>query len=257
MKILCLIFSWKGQYKNALKLEKQLLDSNISTMVINSDDDNQPENWINIGNECYFSDQFRKALEIFNNLDYDFLWHIQADASYDDWDSIIESAKSSYQKYNWGVFAPNVDDTFYISERTDVFDLEDDLKLVATTDNTCWIIHKDMIKQINDNISLMEDNHLGWGWDLLLCSFAHIQKRLVIRDYKFTVNHPPSTGYKKDIAEQEMFDMFNKCPDEIRKSIYFIKQSPNNILSYYDIDLPKTVSPVTSGFVYDTEVMFR
>ena len=98
MKILCFIFSWKGQFANAINLEEQIAPFVDNLVVINSDDDNQPENWINIGNECYFSDQFRKALEIFNNLDYDFLWHIQADASYDDWDSIIESAKSSYQK---------------------------------------------------------------------------------------------------------------------------------------------------------------
>lgn len=248
MKILCFIFSWKGQFENTIKLEKQFSSIGIDTVVINSDDEHTKSGWIDIGNECYFSDQFRKALEIFNNSDADFMWHIQADASYDDWNSILASAKNSYEKYDWGVFAPNVDDTFYVSTKTDVFDLEDKFTVVATTDNTCWIIHRDIINMLLKYLYLMDGNHLGWGWDLLICAFSHIDKKYVIRDYSYTIDHPKSTGYMKDNAEKEMLEMFNKCPDELKQAIYLIKQSPKELARYYN----KVVKNNT--FIYDTEI---
>ena len=251
LNILCFIFSWKGQYENAVFLEKQFSKLGLEVIVINSDDEVEKGNWINIGDECYFSDQFRKALEIFNKSEAEFFFHVQADASYEDWRSVISSAESSFSEYQWGVFAPNVDDTFYISTRTDVFDLGNDKKVVATTDNTCWIVHKDIINELNNNINLMEGNHLGWGWDLLICGFSHIKQRKVIRDYSITVNHPKSTGYMKETAEKEMFDMFGKCPDELKRVIYYIKQEPNKICEYYGVQ----VEEKGSILIYDTEIM--
>lgn len=248
MNILCFIFSWRGQYENAKILEQQINSIGVPTVVINSDEENEPDSWINIGNDCYFSDQFRKCLSLFDCTKYDFLWHIQADASFSDFSSIINSAESSFQLYNWGVYAPNVDDTFYIKERTDVFPITDKLSVVATTDNTCWIIHKDIIEILKQNIDLMDDNHYGWGWDLLLCGFSHLEKRYVIRDYTYTVIHPRSTGYMKELAEKEMIDMFNKCPENIKKVIFYIKQQHLSIKQYY-------INSQEKIFFYDTEII--
>lgn len=247
MKIKCFIFSWKGQYENALKLEKQL-SPHVDTIIINSDDDNKPDHWVNIGNHCYFSDQFRKALSLFDNKEYDFFWHVQADASYDDWESILKSAKESYEKYHWGVYAPNVNDTFYISERTDMFDLEDNLRVVADTDNTCWIVHKDIISDMNSELILMETNQLGWGWDLLICAFSHLRRRYVIRDYNYEIKHPAGTGYKKDQAEIEMAEMFQKCNDILKSVIYDMKMEHKALNALYNREEPKQ----DSIFVYDT-----
>lgn len=243
MKTQCFIFSWKGQYENTLKLENHL-SKFLDVTVINSDDDNKNDHWVNIGDECYFSKQFKTALELFDSTKYEFFFHIQADASYDDWNSILKSAKTSFRKYNWGVFAPNVDDTFYISERTDVFALEDTLKVVATTDNTCWFVHKDIIEAMKENVHFMDENELGWGWDLLICAFSHLNKRKVIRDYSMTVDHPKSTGYKKEQAEMEMSIMFEKTSNELKQMIYLIKAHPILIAKYYGIE--------NNMFVYDT-----
>jgi len=226
MKTLCFVFSWKGQYQNAIKLEQQLSPLVDKLYVINSDDDNTPEHWINIGNECYFSDQFRKALDIAKTEDYDVFWHVQADASYSDWKSVVDSAAATREEYNWGVYAPNVDDTFYVAAKTDVARLEKNLSIVGTTDNTCWFIDKEMIEGMRDNLYLMKDNHLGWGWDLIVCGLSHIKDRKVIRDYNFTINHPKSTGYKKEEAEVEMMEMYRRCPDNLREAIYKIKTQP-------------------------------
>jgi hypothetical protein len=227
MKTLCFVFSWKGQYQNAIKLEQQLSPLVDKLYVINSDDDNTPEHWVNIGNECYFSDQFRKALEIAKTEDYDVFWHVQADASYTDWKSVVDSAVKTREEHNWGVYAPNVDDTFYVAARADVVRLENNLSVVGTTDNTCWFIDKQMIDGMCDNLHLMKDNHLGWGWDLIVCGLSHIKDRKVIRDYNFTINHPKSTGYKKEEAEAEMMEMYRKCPNDLREVIYKIKTQPS------------------------------
>jgi len=253
MKTLCFIFSWKGQYQNAVLLEEQLSPLVDKLYVVNSDDDNTPEHWVNIGNECYFSDQFRKALEIAKTEDYDVFWHVQADASYSDWASIVEAARSTYASQDWGVYGPNVDDTFYISSRTDVMSLENNLKVVATTDNTCWFIKKEIIEFIDSNEYLMRDNQLGWGWDLIACGYAHMNKMKVVRDYNFKINHPASTGYKKDQAEKEMQETYNRCPKQLQQVIYQIKTSPSSLSNIY---LPKINAPksaMSKGvFVYNT-----
>jgi hypothetical protein len=249
MNILYFVFSWKGQYENAKEWEMKLLPYG-KVVVINSDDDNEEIGWVNIGNECYFSDQFKKALEIYQeNTDIDAICHIQADASFDDFGKIIESAKITFGEYHWGVYAPHVDDTFYTSDRTDVFDLKDGLAVVATTDNTCWFIHKDMINTMIENIHLMEGNHLGWGWDLLICSFAHLKERKVIRDYNFIIDHPASTGYMKDQAEQEMQDMFIKCGNDLKEVIYYIKMQPKTLTKYYNIKNDVIVYDTSRGLL--------
>ena len=246
IKILCCIFSWKGQYENAIKLQEQLSNILTNVIVINSDDDNTKDGWIDIGNECYFSDQFKTALNLFDDTKYDALWHIQADASYDDWSSILTSAIESFDIYNWGVFAPNVNDTYYISEKTDISTLSGNLKLVATPDNTCWIVHKDYINMMKDNLDLMDNNILGWGWDLLICAFSHIDNRYVIRDYSFEIKHPTSTGYMKDQAEKEMQDMFHKCSTKLQETIYKIKISPKDLCEYHNIQ------KVDAELIYNT-----
>ena len=254
-KIQPFIFCWKGQYENTLNLKKQFDQFFDNVIVINSDDDNTPDDpsWVNIGNECYFSDQFRKALEIFKASGKSFLWHVQADASYGDFSDIVKAAGESYRKYNWGVYAPNVDDTFYIPSRTDVFNLEHELRVVATTDNTCWIIHKDIIEDMDKHLYLMNDNKLGWGWDLLICAFSHMKKRMVIRDYNYKIHHPASTGYMKEQAEEEMQNMFRACYTELQNVVLTIKGHVSLLQNLYH-DKPIQSSNM---IVFDTESSIR
>jgi hypothetical protein len=252
-KIQPFIFSWKGQYEQTIKVKEQFDKIFDNVIVINSDDENTPEDWINIGNGCYFSDQFRKALEIFKQSDKEFLWHIQADASFDNFAEIAEAADKVYETYEWGVYAPNVDDTYYIPSRTDVLELENNLRLVATTDNTCWIIHRDIVEDLLRNMSLMENNKLGWGWDLLICAFSHMRQRKVIRDYNYKINHPASTGYMKEQAEDEMQEMFRKCYPELRNVVLTIKGPVTQLANLYNIK-PKSAPNM---IIFDTESVIR
>ncbi len=244
MKILCFVFSWKGQYKNAVHLEEQLSPLVDKLYVVNSDDDNTPEHWINIGNECYFSDQFRKALELAKTEDYDVFWQICADISSDDWQQIIQSSIKCKTDFDWGIFAPNVKDSFFISSRTDVMPLGGNYSLVGCTDELCWMIDKEIINRLDDHSYLMENNKYGWGWDLICCGLSHMAKKYVVRDYNFTVHHPFSSGYQKQEAEEEMIEMFGKCPEDLKQTIYLLKHRPKQLSSSY--------ASKTSLFYYST-----
>ena len=200
MNIQPFIFNWKSQYEKTLVKEEALQKIFDKVIVINSDDTHEEERWVNIGNDCYYADQFMKAIDLF---DGDILFHIQADASYDKLEELVNDAKKYFEDYEWGIYAPNVDYTWYTSENTDIESIEsnhNNIKMVADTDCTCWFIHKDIINEfLNRNID-MRDQKMGWGVDLCLSAISFIMSRPVIRDYNHTIDHPPSKNYNKEQA---------------------------------------------------------
>ena len=100
MKIHTFIFNWRGQYDKTKQKEQQLKDLNIPFTVINSDEEHEEDGWENIGEESYFTAQFLKAVEIFSKTDADALFHIQADASFDNWGGLIYDAEKYFEEYN-------------------------------------------------------------------------------------------------------------------------------------------------------------
>lgn len=245
MRIKCFIFSWKGQFENAEKLENEL-SKLIDVVVINSDETNTKSNWITLDDSCYFSEQFRTALNEFDCNEYDMFFHVQADASYDNWSEIIEAMKVNYDKYKFGVYAPNVNYTFYDSSKVDLEILETNIVRIANTDNTCWFIHKDIIEKVKENLYLLDGNHYGWGFDLLACSLSMLCNRYVLRDYNYTINHPPSSNYDHSEPEREMAEFFNKCPENIKHLIYGIKSDINYLKRLLNIEVNSEI------FIYDT-----
>ena len=233
MNIQPFIFNWKGQYDKTCKKEEQLKKIFDKVIVINSDDDNEKPDWINIGDECYFTEQFLKAVEIF---DGDVLFHIQADASYDDFESIVKDAEKYYLEYDWGVYAPNVDYTWYTSQNTDIQSLESshpNIKMVADPDCTCWFIHKDIIDEFKNRNIDMTNQKMGWGIDLAICSLSFISKRPVIRDYSHTIDHPPGTTYNKERAAKEMGELWQRLDDDMKIAISYIKGDRENLRNYF------------------------
>lgn len=226
MKIHCFIFNWKGQYNKTKFKEKQLsIIENLKVTVINSEEEvnNLEPGWVNIGNSAYFTAQFIKAIELF---DGDIFFHIQGDASYLNWKKLINDAIIYHEKYYWGIYAPNVDYTWYDSSRTVINNItlkENNLKMVACPDCTCWFIDKSIIKEFKlSNIS-MEEYAMGWGWDILLPSFSFLNSKPVIRDYNHTIHHPRGTNYSTSQAEQEMMELFNSLPLNLKTIFSYIK----------------------------------
>jgi hypothetical protein len=233
MNIQTFIFNWRGQYEKTLEKIEQLNKLGVTPIIINSDDLHRDEGWHNIGEESYFTAQFLKALELF---DGDVMFHIQADASYDNWSKIYAGAEQCFDTYNWGIYAPNVDYTWYDSSRTDLtsFDLDEpNYRMVASPDCTCWFIHKDIIEEAKRRNINFAPYKMGWSFDIVYTALSYLNKRPVIRDYNFTIDHPPGTNYNKTQAEQEMLLLYSKLPADIQEAFRYIKQDKEQLAKYY------------------------
>lgn len=230
VKIHTFIFNWRGQYDKTVEKIKQLTDLGHTPTVINSDEAHNDEGWVNVGESAYFTDQFIKALELF---DGDVLFHIQADASYNDWNNLIKDAEESFDTYKWGIYAPNVDYTWYDASRTDIAGIalrDKTMRVVACPDCTCWFIHKDVLDVFKQLKIDMSPYKMGWGWDIVFPSISFLMKRLVIRDYHHTIAHPPGTNYNKQQAEIEMHQLFNILPHELKVLFTWIKGDRQQII---------------------------
>jgi len=234
MNIQTFIFNWRGQFENTLEKEDQLEKLGKRPIVINSDDEkNYVDDWYHIGDESYFGRQFAKAVEIF---DGDVLFHIQADVSYDNWQKLYDDAEKYFEMTDWGIYAPNVDYTWYDSSRTDVNSLDfpiPGLKIVATTDCSCWFIHKDIIELYKQRDLKLEQYKMGWSWDIILPSISYLNQRPVIRDYNHTVKHPKGTNYNTEQAEKEMWELFSSLPPDLKEPFSYIKGDRNQLNKYY------------------------
>lgn len=223
MNIQPFIFNWNRQFEKSCAIEDSLKKIFDKVTVINSDDNNTREGWIDIGDESYFSDQFRKALELF---DGDVLLHIQGDVSYDKWEELIEDAKKYLEYYDAGIYAPNIDYTWYSAENADILSLESEhpnIKMVASTDETVWFVRKELIQEMLDRKIDFSKNTMGWGWDLVLAAISFVNGRPVIRDYNHTINHPMGTNYNTEKAAQEMLDLWNSLDQDIKEIVSHIK----------------------------------
>lgn len=233
MNIQPFIFNWNKQFEKSCAIQDSLETIFEKVIVINSDDDNTREGWINIGDGSYFSDQFRKALELF---DGDVLLHIQGDVKYDRWGELIEDAKKYLEYYDAGIYAPNIDYTWYTSENTDIEGLESDhpnIKMVACTDETVWFIRKEIIQEMLDRKVDFSNNTMGWGWDLVLIAICFVNAKPVIRDYNHTVEHPMGTNYNKDKASEEMLNLWNSLDEDLKEAVSYIKGDREKIVKYF------------------------
>lgn len=234
MKIHTFVFNWRGQYEKTKQKLEQLKEVDTTVTVINSDENHNNEGWVNLGEGAYFTDQMLKALELF---DGDVLAHIQADASYDEWKKLYIDAEKFIKKYNCGIYAPNVDYTWYTSEKADIKTLASDdpgLVPVGCPDCTCWFIQKWVIEEFKSLNIDMKPYKMGWGWDLIFPAISYLNQSPVLRDYNHTVNHPIGTNYNKQQAELEMSKLFTSVPEKINRLMYMIKFDPNKVAQLFE-----------------------
>lgn len=213
MKYHCFIFNWSGQEEKTIEIYNSIASHGIKTTVINSDDSLiEKYKWIHIGEQAYFSEQFNKAMELFDDDD-EILFQITGDSQYENWFELIKDSLWHFNKYKWGIYAPNVDWTAHSC--VDINKIEEHLTEVSNTDSICWFIHKDIIKNM-PKIDI-EHNKLGWGIDIIMCYLSNIQKRKVMRNYKHTIKHPKFTNYDKNIASNECAKFVNNFIENYTK----------------------------------------
>jgi hypothetical protein len=231
------IFNWNNQFEKTCKIEDSLLKIFDKVIVINSDENNTREGWVDVGDSFYFSDQFRKALELFSE-EKKVLFHIQGDVSYDDWSGLVDSAINYYDYYEWGIFAPDIDWVWYTSEHVDINSLQSNhsnIKMIANADETVWFIHRDIIYKFHERNLLREfkNNKMGWGWDLVFSSLCFLNGRPVIRDYDHLVYHPRGTNYNDTLASIELENVLSNIDSDIAECIRCIKGDREQIQKYF------------------------
>jgi hypothetical protein len=234
------IFNWKNQFEKTCATEESLKKIFDKVIVINSDEENTRDGWIDIGDSAYFTGQFTKALELFED-DKKVLMHVQGDTVYNDYKQLVEDAKKYYSIYEWGVYAPDITNVWYTSEIVDINEVQsehENIKMVACTDETVWFIHRDVIEDYYERglseIMTSEKMKMGWGWDLVMNSISFIRGRPVIRDYNHQIEHAKGTNYSQDSAAQEMANLWNSLSDDLKECISYIKTDKEKIVKYFE-----------------------
>jgi hypothetical protein len=233
------IFNWRGQFKKTCDIEDSLKEIFDDVIVINSDEENTRDGWINLGDEAYFTMQFRKALELLKP-DKKVLMHCQGDTVFENYKNLVNDAQKYFNAYEWGIYAPDITNVWYTSENTDIkgIDSEDkNIKMVACTDETVWFIHRDIIddfyrRNLSDFMT-PEKMKMGWGWDLVMNAISFIMHRPVIRDYNHQIQHVKGSNYSNDIAAKEMENLWKNLPQDLKECISYIKGDREQIVKYF------------------------
>jgi hypothetical protein len=205
MRIRPFIFTWTGQDPAPTIQAWEAILGPVT--VINSDEPR--DGWINLGPDAHFTEQWLKAIELF---DGDVLFHCQADATCDHWPRVVERALELYARYQWDNFAPFVD---YTGHRKTNEQLEAGVYRVPVNDCTCWMLHARLIERYRALDIDWRANRFGWGHDKVMGALAE----MAIRDHTLKVLHPRRTGYSQKAARRQMKKMLTLLPSEVRAKI--------------------------------------
>jgi hypothetical protein len=214
MRIEAFVFNWVGHEDRAAALERQLGEV-CRVRVINSEAkaEHRHPHWHHLGEDAYFGAQWRRAVECF---DGDVLFHVQADASSPHLPKILARCRDAMLRQDVGVYAPNVDYTPWVYDRRKLRRVDTDLYEVPQTDCTCWAISRDVL----DHVPAIDpaQNKYGWGIDFLVIGAARAQRRIAVRDYRYTVDHPwRGSGYDTEAANLQFLQMLAGLPEELRE----------------------------------------
>lgn len=228
-KIQIFLFNWPGQTERAKTTERQLWNLGHNVIVINSDPGYTPFNWINLGNDAWFSKQWKLATDLFNA---DIMFHIQADATYDKWKPVLDDAVKYFDRYHYGIYGPGfVDNGYYVPLET--WQSQDPgIYAIPNPDCTCWFIHRDVIDQFRSLHLDLTQNHYGWGIDCVVCAVSWMMGRIVLRDLNHNIMHHPGRGYSNQDATDQMNKMFDTLNPSLRQAIDRQYQNRESLLQY-------------------------
>lgn len=200
------IFCWKKVVANSRELYSRISKVCPNTVLVNCDENTafvQDEvRHIQLDDSHYYGGQFEAAIgatpkgAIFSCLTGD----VSPDA---DWATIFDKAVAAFNTGKVGVFAPNVDYTYWTKKKRALWD---ELWEVENTDCTVWFIHPSIIDVMRP-IPFKKLCNLGWGTDTVVNIECNTQNLLIARDYSVTVMHPHETGYDQPSAHAQMYKL--------------------------------------------------
>jgi hypothetical protein len=215
VNIQAFIFNWRGHAERAAQLETALSPL-VDVTVINSEDAAKPDHprWVHLGETAYFCAQWNAALMRFKS---DVLFHIQADASHDDFPGLLGRAHAFLSRPDVGLYEPNVDYTDIRYTRDELRPIATDVLEVPLPDCTCWFIHRAVLETFRP-IDL-KVNRYGWGVPGVMAAKCRLTQRICVRDYSVTIQHPRRRGYPNDAALQQRNAYFRSFDQEHRDAL--------------------------------------
>lgn len=214
MRFEAVIFNWRGHERRAAALEQQFR-ALCPVRVVNSESaaESRHPHWDHVGEDAYFTAQWQRAVQRF---DGDVLFHVQADASSPHFRQMLERCRDAMQRLGCGVYAPNVDYTAWVYDRARLQRVEGHYYEVPQTDCTCWAISRQVLEAAPPVDP--SANRFGWGIDFLTIGAARALDLRVLRDYRYTVNHPwRGAGYDTSAADVEARAVFAALPPEVQR----------------------------------------
>jgi hypothetical protein len=214
MKIQNFVFTWNQYTDSAIKHENNLTKFG-KTIVINSNINFKKNHWINL-NDAYFSEQWNTLISNIDS-DTDFVFHIQSDATVNDYNKLYSRFYEIVSKYDVGIYTTNIDYTWHKYNINLLKKLEENLYEIPNTDCTFWIINTKIIdkKPLFD----LKTNRLGHGGDWYYSAKCKLNNKLVVRDYDIILKHPSHRNYDTNEAGDSLFMWLKEQPLEIKEKI--------------------------------------
>ena len=142
----------------------------------------------------YFNAQWMRARIMFTG---DVLLWVMADAILPaNFDEMCGEMERVMARGDVGWYAPNLEWTSFIFNKEALPQLEAGIYEVPNTDSVCFAVRGDVVRampHIDPKLCFM------WGMDFTAILTAHLMGLKIVRDYRFKIGHPNSTGY--DIQE--------------------------------------------------------
>jgi len=260
-KVQHFIFSWARVTEDVKKIQKDLQNSGYQVSVINCDD-NPQDGWINVGNDYWLYGQFFTCLNHFD-FDNDYLNVMLGDVEVDNYPELFRRTEEVVNEVdNVGIYAPdyaNKQKCWWINDNVSVERYNssniiefDDSNIIAGTmcDFFYLTIHKDIVKAYKDFIDNLLKEYSdfefwkghGWGIDLILSTFAHIQNKFIIRDNQIVLGHDIDNGHsgpdssinynkfmesfkkymgsESERAQDKIKIILDRCPPYENKTVY-------------------------------------
>lgn len=192
------VLCWPGKEPGAHQIAHAIAPHVDDLTVLYKNDTGRTEQgagqWKKIPSDWFYGRQFKETLDLNRG---DIMLHIQADAGFHDWPSIIRKCRDSFKRFpNVGVWAPNVYHTIWTPAITAICPLPGhDILAVTMTDGIVWALSSPVINRMK-----MLDygmNNFGWGVSEAACAFAFTNNMLVLMDVSVKVDHPEGSGYCK------------------------------------------------------------
>lgn len=214
MNFFTYIVNWNEVYHNVLEVEKLFQQNNIPHKIINSGSISH-KHWANVGDIRYYR-QLYMAVKDFD-FNYEYMFWLTGDVSSDNWENFISKASSVVSTYDVWAYAPHLTYESWNEESSKIFNVDSDKNLLVSiqTDGIAVILHRDIILMLKEYFDYLSENVdlttyiTGWGMDIIWCSYAIYNEKLILRDNSHILNHPQGSSYSHYRAFVEVEDILN------------------------------------------------